>query len=170
MVDNKAVLIIAAAIVVAGLVIGGAILLAQERSPESRLLDVFAEESKAVERSVLTCEEEAVTPFTLIVLENEEPQLLTSSRIGDTEDELLCDGLSLNMGAESGAAGEVDIVVPVTNESEHPWRGSVEVVVGDRTISSDITEIEPGETETDTIRLTLDPGTLELEGSLVIGR
>ncbi|MFP5351603.1 MAG: hypothetical protein ACLGIB_03455 [Actinomycetota bacterium] len=118
---------------------------------------------------VLTCKESAETPFTLITPEGMEPQLLSSSRITADTEEYLCGGLSLNMGARSQGPGKVDMILPITNHSEYLWQGTVTLVVGDTTIPADIGKIPAGETRTDTLELTLDPGELEVNGSLLIG-
>lgn len=118
---------------------------------------------------VLTCKESAETPFTLITPEGEEPQLLSSSRITADTEEFLCGGLSLNMGARAQGPGKVDMILPITNHSEYLWQGTVTLVVGDTSIPADIGKIPAGETRTDTLELTLDPGELEVNGSLLIG-
>lgn len=118
---------------------------------------------------VLTCKESAATPFTLITLEGEEPQLLSSSRITVEDEEFLCGGLSLNMGARAQGPGQVDMILPITNHSEFLWQGTVTLVVGNTSIPADIGKIPAGETRTDTLELTLDPGETEVTGSLLIG-
>ena len=118
---------------------------------------------------VLTCKESAETPFTLITPAGEEPQLLSSSRITADTEEFLCGGLSLNMGARSQGPGKVDMILPITNHSEYLWQGTVTLVVGGTSIPADIGKIPAGETRTDTLELTLDPGELEVTGSLLIG-
>jgi len=118
---------------------------------------------------VLTCKESAETPFTLITPENEEPQLLSSSRISLEDEEFLCGGLSLNMGARAQGPGKVDMILPITNHSEFLWQGTVTLVVGGTSIPADIGSIPAGETRTDTLELSLDPGETEVNGSLLIG-
>jgi hypothetical protein len=118
---------------------------------------------------VLTCKESAESPFTLITPEGMEPQLLSSTRITKDDEEFLCGGLTLNMGARSEGPGQVSMILPITNNSEYVWQGSVTLVVGDTSIPADIGEIPAGETRTDTLELELDPGTLEVNGSLLIG-
>lgn len=118
---------------------------------------------------MLTCTEKAETPFTLITPEGLEPQLLSSTRIEKDQEEFLCGGLSLNMGARAEGPGRVSMILPITNHSEFLWQGSVTLVVGGTSIPADIGEIPAGETRSDTVELNLDPGTLEVNGSLLIG-
>ena len=118
---------------------------------------------------VLTCNEEAETPFTLIAFEGEAPQLLSSTRISAEDEEFLCGGLSLNMGAIADDSGQVTMVLPITNNSEYPWQGTVKLKLGGDTVPVGIGEIGPGETEEDRVPVSLQPGTLEVNGSLLIG-
>src|SRR5699024_2303601 len=101
--------------------------------------------------------------------EGMEPQLLSSTRISKDDEEFLCGGLTLNMGARSEGPGRVSMILTIKNNSEFPWQGSVTLVVGGTSIPADIGEIPAGETRTDTLELELDPGTLEVNGSLLIG-
>jgi hypothetical protein len=61
------------------------------------------------------------------------------------------------------------MVLPITNHSEYLWQGTVTLKLGDTTVPADIGEIKPGETAEDRITVELDPGTLEVNGSLLIG-
>lgn len=118
---------------------------------------------------VLTCKESAETPFTLITPEGMPPELLSSSRISIDDEEFLCGGLSLNMGARAEGPGRVSMVLPITNHSEYVWKGSVTLVVGGTSIPARIGEIPAGETRRDVVELKLEPGTQEVTGSLLIG-
>lgn len=118
---------------------------------------------------VLTCKQSAETPFTLITPKGLPPELLSSSRISVDDEEFLCGGLSLNMGARADGPGRVSMVLPITNNSEYVWKGSVTLVVGGTSIPASIGEIPPGETRRDVLELDLDPGTQEVNGSLLIG-
>jgi hypothetical protein len=117
---------------------------------------------------VLTCNEEAKQPFTVIVTEGK-PEVLSSIRIGQEDTGRLCGGLSLETQARAGDGGDVELILPITNHTEHPWQGTVSVLVGKTTIPVDIGEIPPGETRQDSIDLELREGTTELSGSLLIG-
>ncbi len=118
---------------------------------------------------VLTCKESAETPFTLITPKGMPPELLSSTRISVEDEEYLCGGLSLNMGARAEGPGRVSMVLPITNNSEYVWKGSVTLVVGGTSIPANIGEIPAGETRQDVVELELDPGTREVNGSLLIG-
>ena len=117
---------------------------------------------------VLTCKEEAKQPFTVIVTDGR-PEVLSSIRIGRKDTGRLCGGLSLETQARAGDEGEIELILPITNHTDDPWRGTVSVVVGNETIPVGIGEIPPGETSQDSIDLELKEGTTELNGSLLIG-
>lgn len=118
---------------------------------------------------VLTCEEQVATPFSLVIPEKGEPLVTTSTRLTRGEEPGVCGGLSLNMGARIAGGRKVAMVLPITNETEYEWRGTVRLVLGDTSIPVDIGAIEPGETEEDVVTFELDPGTHAVEGSLLIG-
>lgn len=122
---------------------------------------------------VLTCKEESATPFTLMLFEDQPPQLLSSTRIEAGDDEFFCSdetgGLSLNMGAKSLPDGRVAMVLPITNNSEHVWQGTITLEVGGATFPASLGEIPAGDTKTETIPLNLDPGTTDVDGQLLIG-
>lgn len=126
---------------------------------------------------ILTCEQDAETPFTLIVDERGGVSILSSTVIsrepgedvGSSQE--LCGGLTLNLaaGQQRNDKGKVFLNVPITNNTEHTWEGSVGLRLRGTTIPVDIGRIKPGETVTDTVELHLEPGTHELSGSLLIG-
>src|SRR5687767_12137062 len=107
---------------------------------------------------VLTCKEAAEQPFTVVVTDGR-PEVLSSMRIGRGDTGRLCGGLALETKARAGEAGEIKLVLPITNHTEHLWRGTVSVVIGDTTIPVDIGEVPAGETRQDSIDLELDKGT-----------
>jgi hypothetical protein len=118
---------------------------------------------------VLTCEERATTPFTLIIPDEGPPQVLSSQRITAGSDSL-CGGLSLLMQAGAAGVGRVRMVVAITNNTETPWRGTVGLdLQGVGQIPVDIGGIPPEETESDELEFSLSSGTHELEGSLLVG-
>jgi len=117
---------------------------------------------------VLTCKEEAKQPFTVIVTDGQ-PEVLSSIRIGRDDTGRLCGGLTLETKARAGTGGNITLVLPIANHTEHLWRGTVSVRVGQTTIPVDVGEVPAGETREDTIDLELERGTTELNGALLIG-
>ena len=117
---------------------------------------------------VLTCREETKQPFTVVITDGR-PEVLSSIRIGRRDTGRLCGGLSLETQARAGDDDEITLVLPITNHTDDPWRGTVSVVIGSTTIPVDIGEIPAGETRQDSISVNLDQGTTEVSGSLLIG-
>jgi hypothetical protein len=118
---------------------------------------------------VLTCQEKVRTPFSLQIPNVGDPQITTSTRIRRGERRSLCGGLSLDMAARIDDDGRVAMVLPISNDSDFHWHGTVELVVEDVSVPVGIGEVSAGETETDVITLRLEPGTHEVRGSLLIG-
>lgn len=118
---------------------------------------------------VLTCEEEATTPFTLIVPEDGPPSVVTSTRIERGQTQELCGGLLLDLGVNVLDSGELEMTVPITNNTDTRWRGTVELLIDETRVPIDIGEIAAGATESDTVHFRLGAGTHEVSGSLLIG-
>lgn len=120
---------------------------------------------------VLTCQEQVRTPFTIGLEEDEGPQLGSSLVLerGDEEEPGLCGGLTLDVQARPLDDDRVELTLPITNGTDSPWRGTVNLEVEEVTVPIGIDEIPPGETRTDTVTLRLDRGTHEVGGSLLIG-
>ena len=119
---------------------------------------------------VLTCRDETEIPFTLIVNETGPPVIISSRTIDRETVSGVCGGLVLDMGVGPGSsARRVQLRLPITNNTEFDWQGSVSLKVGSTFVPVDIGEIKSGETEADTVSLRVDPGELEVNGSLLIG-
>ena len=118
---------------------------------------------------VLTCSESAEQPFTVIVTDGQ-PEVLSSMRIGRQDTGRLCGGLTLETKARPGTERrKITLLLPITNHTEHLWRGTVSVVIGKTTIPVDIGEVPAGETRQDSIDVEVQSKTTELNGSLLIG-
>jgi hypothetical protein len=118
---------------------------------------------------VLTCKEQAEQPFTLVVPPEGPPEFLSSLRITKDQDTRLCGGLIMDPRVKSGEDDEILMQLPIKNETEYIWRGTVSLQLGKTSIPVDIGEIPAGETRSDTVDFSLDEGTHELNGSLLIG-
>lgn len=121
---------------------------------------------------VLTCQEQVATPFTLIIPEEGPPQVLSSTRLERGAEEGLCGGLKLDLRARGSAPGTIEMTITLINETEFEWQGSADLVIEGRrraTFPISIGRVESGASGTDTVELSLDEGTHELGGSLLIG-
>lgn len=117
---------------------------------------------------VLTCREDARAPFTIVIPQSGAPQIQSSVKIRPGEREL-CGGLSLDTRVGAAGSGRVRMIISITNRTDFRWRGSVQILVGSTSFPANIGEIGPRSTATDEVLLRLEPGTHELEGSLLIG-
>lgn len=118
---------------------------------------------------VLTCRDTAEIPFTLITPEHGDPVIVSSTTITRDEPAGVCGGLVLDMGVGPAGPNLVSLRLPITNRSEFDWRGTVRLKLGSTTIPVDIGEIKHGETVADTVEVRVQPGQVELEGSLLLG-
>lgn len=118
---------------------------------------------------VLTCQDETETPFTIIIDEGGEAILLSSISLQRGGSQGLCGGLFLNMRASSEETGRVQMTLPIQNRTSFPWKGTVKLVFDKVFIPVNIGEIAAGATAVDTVSIRVDPGTHELNGSLLIG-
>lgn len=118
---------------------------------------------------ILTCRDAAEIPFTLVVPDEGAPVIVSSNVIERDEPDGVCGGLVLDMGVGPAERGRVLLRLPITNNTDFSWRGSVSLRLGDTIIPVDIGEIEAGATRSDTVKIKVDPGELEVDGSLLIG-
>jgi hypothetical protein len=125
---------------------------------------------------VLTCQEEAETPFQLLIPRKGDPILTSATgRITRDEPTALCaakkgeEGLSLEMGAKELGKRRIAMVTTITNQSGSPWRGTVKLLLGKTSIPVDIGEIPAGKSASDEVPFDLEIGEHEVNGSLLIG-
>lgn len=123
---------------------------------------------------VLTCQAQVETPFSLILQAEQEPTVISATRIerqqeGEPATGRLCGGLSVDLRARTVAPGEVEMNVPITNHTGFPWQGTVLFQVGKTAIPIDVGSVAPGKTASDVVQFSLDPGQHEVSGSLLIG-
>jgi hypothetical protein len=117
---------------------------------------------------VLTCQERVRTPFTLIIPGRGAPEAVTSTRIQRDEADI-CGGLSLDLGTRVAGPNRLAMVIPITNESEHLWQGTVQLELDGTAIPVRIGRIEAHDTESDSVTFDLERGSHEVTGSLLIG-
>lgn len=118
---------------------------------------------------ILTCRENTEAPFSVVIPERGDPVVTTSTRLRRGEEEGLCGGLTVDLGARLSSEGKLAMVVPITNNTDEHWLGTVQLRLDDLSIPVNIGGIPPGETAQDVVTISLDPGTHEVSGSLLIG-
>lgn len=123
---------------------------------------------------VLTCDEEVATPFT-VILENGEALVLSSTAIVAGQDPTLCDGLVVDVRASTLGNDQATLDLLVSNTSGFDWRGTVNVALGDQGVIGDVLipvsigEVAAGKSVSETLVVSLDEGTHEFGGRLLIG-
>ena len=119
---------------------------------------------------ILVCEKKAKQPFTMIVPPEGQPEILSSLRISKNEQsDKICGGLTIEPRATTDGPGEIVFTLPITNHTDNLWRGTVSLELGEVRIPVDVGEVGPGQTQTDSVSFSLDEGTHEVNGSLLIG-
>jgi hypothetical protein len=119
---------------------------------------------------ILTCQQEAKTPFSVFVPPHGPPLVATSSRLVRGQATTLCGGLTLNMGAKVLSPTRIAMVLPIHNKTSFLWRGSVKLVLGKTSIPVDIGSVPAGETRTAEVPFTVATGNHDqIVGSLLVG-
>ena len=119
---------------------------------------------------ILVCEDRFQQPFTMVVPPNGEPEILSSIRITkDPRSDEICGGLTIEPRAGSAPDGRIAFTLPVKNNTDFSWRGTMAVELGGTRIPIDVGEVGPGQTRSDTVHFSLDEGEHEVNGSLLIG-
>lgn len=117
---------------------------------------------------VLTCRDSEEIAFTLIN-EGGDPTIVSSKVYERGAEAGVCGGLILDMGAAPGGPGQVQISLPIENTSEFDWQGTVRLQLGGTTVPVDVGKIPAGATRTEKVTVKVDPGQLNVDGSLLIG-
>lgn len=82
----------------------------------------------------------------------------------------LCGGLEVDLQLSSARDDRADILVAITNTTDHHWRGTVELDFDGAPVPVAIGSIGEGETETDTVEVRVPEGrSYEITGRLLIG-
>lgn len=120
---------------------------------------------------MLTCEEPTPAPFTMIVPENGQPQVLSSQVITRGEDQGLCGGLKVDLRAGASGPEKIRMIVEIQNDTNLLWQGTVQLVLENRaTIPVAIGRVPAKESRSDEVEFSVRRGTTqEIRGSLLIG-
>lgn len=124
---------------------------------------------------ILTCKEEIATPFSVMVLEDGSPVVLSAASIradadADPRANEICGGLTLNLLMRSSVENRADVTLAIVNNSDYGWRGSVQLSLGDTLIPIHIGAVNAAATSEETFEIRLDRGkTYEIAGSLLVG-
>ena len=118
---------------------------------------------------LLTCQQKTQTPFTIVVNQNRQPVLTTSLTQSGPGNSSLCGGLDVDLRAGVKAGGTVTMTVFLRNKTAHPWRGTIDMTVGNLLLPLPLGRIDPGRTGSTSEDLHLLPGAHDLEGALLLG-
>jgi hypothetical protein len=116
---------------------------------------------------VVSCASEVERPFAVEFTEGE--ATLTGSAVVVAGGESLCGQLTAEMSARADGPNRLAVTIPITNQGEGAWRGTVQMQVGATTIPVAIGLVPAGETRTQTVVLRLPEGVSSFQGSLLIG-
>jgi hypothetical protein len=122
---------------------------------------------------VLTCTD-AVSASLLVddIADGESGPVLGSADTFTRDDARLglCGGLEVDLQLTSARDGRAEVLVAITNATEHDWKGSVELRFDDTPVPVAIGSIAQGATERDTVELRVKRGeAYEITGTLLIG-
>lgn len=99
-----------------------------------------------------------------------QPEILSSVRITrDPRANEICGGLVIEPRARAAEDGRIAFTLPVKNNTDFSWRGTMAVELGGTRIPVDVGDVGPGQTRTDTVLFDLGEGEHEVDGSLLIG-
>lgn len=118
---------------------------------------------------VLTCNEQAELPFTIIREPNRPAVILSSTQITRGQEEGVCGGLVLDLAVGNESEGKVELIVPLRNTSDTDWQGTVALKLGGADIPVPLQSIRAGETARESLTVNVPSGTTELNGSVLIG-
>jgi hypothetical protein len=132
----------------------------------SFLIPVFLSSLRGLTH-VLTCRQQVATPFRFQIVPGAEPIQLASP--GGAAPQQVCGGLSVDVFPRSAGESRIAIEVPIRNDSDSTWHGTVLLRLGNIDLPVNVGKVESGSTGSDTLVVDLDPGLHEVSGSLLIG-
>jgi hypothetical protein len=121
---------------------------------------------------VLSCSD-AVTASLYVDRGTEDGGAVLGSAATLTRDDAgvgLCGGLRVDLQLQSTRDDRADVLVSITNDTEHDWQGTVELDFDGAPVPVTIGSIAEGETATDTVQVRLPEGrAYKITGELLIG-
>lgn len=123
---------------------------------------------------VLTCADEVETPFTVIFGDGE-PIVLSSASLVAGETGRLCGGLAVDIQAAAISDSEAELTLFIDNQTEYPWRGTINVALGEQSMMGSILipvsvgRLAAGSSASETLPVRLGDGTHEFNGRLLVG-
>jgi hypothetical protein len=122
---------------------------------------------------VLTCTDAVSASLLVDDTAGDDGSPVLGSADSVTRDEVglgLCGGLEVDLQLQSTRGDRAQVLVAITNATDHDWQGSVELRFDKTPVPVSIGSIAKGETETDTVELRVRAGRdYEITGTLLIG-
>ena len=118
---------------------------------------------------VLTCSGQVETPFTVVVERGSDPIVLSAAQLIAGEEETICGGIDVDFSARAVDGNRLALSLIVSNLSDDPWRGTIDLELGRARVPISIGRVAGGTEEVETIVLNLDEGESDIVGSLLIG-
>ena len=124
---------------------------------------------------VLTCDEEVATPFTVIFDEGTAMVLSSVAITAEDSSPTLCDGILVDVQASTPTLDTAELTLIVTNTTEFPWRGTINLELGDQGVMGttlipiNIGKVDPQAFQTEVVKVNLEDGAHEFGGRLLIG-
>lgn len=118
---------------------------------------------------VVTCSQATNVPFTVSLPQGADPTVSSAATFTRDDASSLCGGLTLDMHVGRVDADTLRVALPIHNGTAHAWQGTVKLDLGSTPVPIRIGRIAKGKTSTQSIKVHIDRGTHEINGSLLIG-
>ena len=118
---------------------------------------------------VVTCREATNVPFAVALPPVGAPTLSSAATFTRDDTSSLCGGLHLDMRVGRVDDRTLRLTLPIQNATKHTWQGTVKLHLGSADVPVRIGKIPAGASRSQSIRFNIDPGTTDINGSLLIG-
>jgi hypothetical protein len=118
---------------------------------------------------VVTCQEATDVPFSVVLNANGVPLVSSAATFTREDTSALCGGLHLDMRVGRTDDRTLAMTLPIRNDTRQAWEGTVKLDLGSVDIPVRIGRIPAGETRQRTLKFNVDPGSTEINGSLLLG-
>ena len=98
-----------------------------------------------------------------------DPIVLSAAQLIAGEEETICGGIDVDFSARAVDGNRLALSLIVSNLSDDPWRGTIDLELGRARVPISIGRVAGGTEEVETIVLNLDEGESDIVGSLLIG-
>lgn len=118
---------------------------------------------------VVTCQQATNVPFTVSLPEGADPTVSSAATFTRDDTGSLCGGLTLDMHVGRVDADTIRVALPIHNGTAHAWEGTVKLDLGNTPVPIRIGRIASGATSTQQVKVHIDRGMHDINGSLLIG-